>query len=180
MDFNDNGGTLATSLQKEFFEVVYSTKLDVTGYEIVPYRGDWGSLYVDKWRFRISDSDTTSVHGGYTFAVFNKVRLRDAEAKSGSKDGFMLLDREGDIVEFWSYGAGGTFSVMDTTDPRFNAVSTHIVDASGAIILETKTTPETYSIQRSGTGCAPSDFTWLQSAQSTKGIPNTGQVFNCP
>ena len=175
------GATLEKNEQHEFIEVVYNSSLDVTGYQIIPYRGDALIPYSNVQVINLVDNVTNiTVRGAYTFAVYSHIRLRDAVGEGSARtDGIVLFGPDNTLVEFLSYGAAGPFRIRYSNDTNGVAMSTHVVNATGGYILETKSTPDNYSIQRSGTGCDPSDFVWLESTNATPGRPNVGQSFNC-
>ena len=153
----DNDGTDTG----EFIEVAYTSGIDITTYTIVLYNGNGGGTY-----------DTVAVPTGSSTTQDILLSIIDFPSnglQNGSPDGIALIDAAGGVVEFLSYE--GTLTATD--GPASGQASTNIG------VSETGTTPVGFSLQRSGSGCAGSDFSWNSPAAQTKGSINIGQSITC-
>lgn len=79
------------------------------------------------------------------------------------------MDGTGNVVEFLSYEG----SLTATNGPAQGLSSMDIG------VSETTSTPVGYSLQRSGSGCAGSDFSWSPPGPATSGSVNAGQTISC-
>ncbi|MBV7257913.1 hypothetical protein KCG44_14095 [Pacificimonas sp. WHA3] len=102
------------------------------------------------------------VSGGFGFLSFDAVGLQN-----GGPDGFALVDNGGSVVEFLSYE--GSFTAA--SGPAGGMTS---VDVG---VRESSSTPVGFSLQRTGSGSAPGDFTWAAPQTATRNMVNAGQSF---
>ena len=150
----DNDGTDTN----EFVEIAGSSGLDLTGWSIIGYNGNGGSVYQT---VALSGSIPDQQNGLGTLS-FNFSGMQN-----GAPDGLALVDDLGDVIQFISYegsftATGGAASGLTSTDVG---------------VSETSTTPVGHSLQLTGTGSVYSDFTWSPASANTSGQVNTGQSF---
>jgi len=144
----------------EFVEIAYTSSVTITDYQIVLYNGNGGATY---------DTDPVpngSCSGNVCFSVLN---YPSNGIQNGSPDGIALVDGSGNVVEFLSYEGILTAS----NGPASGLASTNIG------VSETSSTPIGHSLQRTGTGCAGSDFSWAPPNVNTKNSVNDGQTISC-
>lgn len=141
----------------EFIEIAGPAGLSVSGWQLVGYNGNGGTVY-----------QTINLSGvipeqqnQYGTLAFDFTGLQN-----GAPDGIALIDNTGAVVEFISYE--GTLTA--TSGPASGMTSTDVG------VSETTSTPVGHSIQRSGIGASGSDFVWNSPAQNTRGSINTGQT----
>lgn len=151
----DNEGTDVN----EAVEVVAEAGADVSGWKIVFYNGNGGSMYDS-----ITLSGTVSDAGnGYGFITEQQAGIQNGP------DGIALVAPSNSVAEFLCYE--GTFTA---TDGPANGQT--CVDIGAA---ESGSTPTDFSLQK--TGCGENAF-W-KTAASTFGAINDGQTLgsnNCP
>ena len=143
----------------EAVEIAGPAGTDLSGWKLVLYNGDDGSVYNT---LDLSGS-IPNASSGYGFVVVNTPGLQN-----GSPDGMALVDKNGSTVQFLSYE--GAFTAAG--GPAFGLPNT-TVRAS-----EPENTPVGYSLQLTGTGTVYSDFTWAEPKRNTFGSINSGQVFS--
>ncbi len=144
----------------EAIEVAGHAGMDLTGWKFVLYNGTNGAAYHTE-DLHGSLPDQEEGFGTLAFAFSSAVM------QNGAPDGIALVDLADAVVEFISYE--GTFSASD--GPASGMVSTDIH------VAETTNTPVGYSLQLTGAGMLPGDFTWAQAQPQTFGAINTGQTF---
>ncbi|WP_298468066.1 Calx-beta domain-containing protein [uncultured Erythrobacter sp.] len=147
----------------EFVEVVGEAGLEATGYIIVYYDGDTGAEYA---RSTLGLTPFTDQGDGFgTKSVgFPFDFLQD-----GAPDGIALVNPDGDVLQFLSYE--GAFTAAD--GPAAGMMSTDIG------VAETDPATPNQSLQLTGTGEGPDDFTWVTGTAS-QGAFNDGQSFGPP
>ncbi|WP_188443396.1 proprotein convertase P-domain-containing protein, partial [Planktosalinus lacus] len=150
----DNAGADAD----EAVEIAGPEGTDLTGWSIVLYNGNNGSVY-----------DTENLTG--TFADqnngFGTLNFPISGIQNGSPDGIALVDDSNSVIQFLSYE--GAFAAVD--GPAVGMMSEDIG------VSEASSTPIGESLQLSGTGTFYGDFTWNSPATSTPGAINNGQTF---
>jgi len=152
----DNDGTDAG----EAIEVAGPAGTDLTGWSLVLYNGNGGTVYdTDALSGVISDQSN-----GFGFAVLN---YPVNGLQNGSPDGVALVDASSQVVQFLSYE--GSFVAVG--GPADGMTSTDIG------VTEGSSTPVGASLQLTGTGTTYSDFTWTAPQTSTFNNVNTGQTF---
>jgi len=141
----------------EAIEIAGHAGLDLTDWKLVRYNGGDGTAY-----------GTEDLHGtlpdqqdGFGTLVFG------FNMQNGSPDGIALVDFADTVIQFLSYE--GVFSASD--GPASGMGSTDIG------VAEAVDTPVGYSLQLTGAGNLPGDFTWAQAQPDTFGAVNTGQTF---
>lgn len=142
----------------EFVEIAYTSGINIAGYTLVFYNGNGGLSY------RTESVPAGTLVGSLYLSVINSPGIQN-----GAPDGMALVDASGSVVEFLSYEGSMTAS----NGPANGLQSTNIG------VSESGSTPVGDSLQRTGTGCAGSDFTWLSPSTETKGAINTGQSLSC-
>ena len=148
---------------EEGVEIAGTAGTELTGYSIIFYNGSVSQLKSYK---------TTPLSGiipenqnGYGTVYFQVPSIQN-----GDPDGVALVDPEGELIQFLSYG--GVFTPTD--GPAAGIESTDIG------VNESSSTPAGYSLQLTGEGSYYEDFTWAAEAQNTNGEVNNGQTFISP
>jgi hypothetical protein len=149
----------------EAVEVAGPAGTDLTGWDVIFYNGNGGTVY-----------DTVSLSGSIDDegGGFGSVSISQSGIQNGDPDGIALVDDGGNVVQFLSYE--GSFTATD--GPASGMTSTDIGTQ------ETSSTPAGTSLQLVGPGTEYEDFTWyppLLSApdaySDTFGDINTDQTF---
>ncbi|MGS2720844.1 endonuclease [Paraglaciecola aestuariivivens] len=140
----------------EFVEVAGNANTDLTGWSLVAYNGNGGTVYKT---VNLAGVITNQQNGLGTLA-FDFSGLQN-----GAPDGIALIDASNNVVDFISYEG-----VMTATDGAAAGLTSTNVGVS-----ETSNTPVGYSLQLSGSGQQASDFTWQAAGVNTKGQFNTNQ-----
>lgn len=153
----DNSGTDVG----EAIEILGPAGTDLTGWSIVLYNGNGGTVY-----------DTRSLSGIIPdqedgFGTIS-VSYPTNGIQNGSPDGIALVDNNSNVIQFLSYE--GTFTAVD--GPAAGLSSTNIG------VAETSSTPAGFSLQLVGTGTTYEDFTWQDPADDSFGDVNSGQSFS--
>ncbi len=148
---------------EEGVEIAGTAGTDLSGYSLIFYNGSASQLKSYK---------NTSLSGiipekqnGYGMIFFPVPSIQN-----GDPDGVALVDPEGELIQFLSYG--GVFTPTD--GPAAGIESTDIG------VNESSSTPAGYSLQLTGEGSYYEDFTWAAEAQNTNGEVNNGQTFISP
>ncbi len=141
----------------EAIEIAGHAGLDLTGWKLVRYNGGDGTFY-----------GTEDLHGtlpdqqdGFGTLVFG------FNMQNGSPDGIALVDFADTVIQFLSYE--GVFSASDGPASGMGSADIGVAEAGD--------TPVGYSLQLTGAGNLPGDFTWAQAQPDTFGSVNTGQTF---
>ncbi|WP_052307858.1 ExeM/NucH family extracellular endonuclease [Nakamurella multipartita] len=154
----DNAGTDVD----EAIEVAGPAGTDLTGWSLVLYNGDTATAAI-RYRTLALSGSLPDQSGGYGTAFVAAPGLQN-----GDRDGFALVDAAGTVVQLLSYE--GVFTAAD--GPAAGRSSTDIgIAQSGA--------PVGSSLQLTGTGRGPADFTWA-SGTAGFGQVNAGQQFADP
>lgn len=143
--------------------------MDITGYQLYFYDGDTGIVYktVDTSSTGLQASNEDGI-SGFTFTSIS-VFERTNEVRNGP-DAIALVDAEGKVVDFISYGG-----VVTAQDGPAAGETAFFVGATEPANLGPQN-----SIQLSGNGIEPSDFIWQPPQFATPGLINTDQSFACP
>jgi predicted extracellular nuclease len=153
----DNAGADAG----EAIEIAGPAGTDLTGWSIVLYNGNGGTVY-----------DTVSLTGVIPAQAggFGTLRFDRAGIQNGAPDGIALVDAASSVIQFLSYE--GAFTAVG--GPANGQLSTDIgvAEASDSAVGN--------SLQLTGTGTMGGDFTWASSQPNTFGAVNTGQIFGTP
>lgn len=148
----------ASSDTGEGVEVVGTAGTDLSGWSLLLYNGNGGSVY-NTISLSGTLPDQDSGFGTLSFAI--------SGIQNGAPDGVALVDAEGTVIEFLSYegsftAVGGAADGLSSTDIG---------------VAETSSTPAGFSLQLTGTGSQASDFTWSAPIAATFDAINTGQSF---
>jgi hypothetical protein len=146
----------------EFVEIGCNNEVEVTGYKIFLYNGSNGISYNTAIL-----SGVCSTASGDNFVV--QAYSPQIVIQNGGPDGIALVDASDAVIEFISYE--GSFTAED--GPAEGQTSVDIG------VSENSSTSEGLSLQLVGRGCERSDFTWQQTACSSKGGANNGQEVAC-
>ncbi len=144
----------------EGVEVAGTAGLDLSGYSIVLYNGSASQL--KEYKTENLTGTISNQQKGYGTLFFPISGIQN-----GDPDGVALIDPEGEVLQFLSYG--GTFVPVD--GPAAGMESTDIGET------ESSSTPAGYSLQLEGVGFNYEDFTWQESIENTYGEVNTNQSF---
>lgn len=142
----------------EFVEIAGGAGIDLTGWQLVAYNGNGGTVY-----------KTTNLSGSIPNQQnsFGTLPFDISGLQNGAPDGIALVNASGIVVEFLSYE--GTITAND--GPASGMTSINIG------VSETSSTPVGYSLQREGSGILASDFVFTSAKAETYGLVNTGQSF---
>ena len=143
----------------EAVEVAGPAGTDLTGWSVVLYNGNGGAAY-----------GTLPLTGALPDQAggLGTVPVPAPGLQNGSPDGLALVDGTGAVVQFLSYE--GTFTATD--GPAAGRTSTDIGVAEDGTATGT-------SLQLTGTGRGPADFTWT-SGPAGFGAVNAGQALGDP
>ncbi len=145
----------------EAIEVAGAAGTDLTGWSLVLYNGNNGSVYNT-----IALSGTLAdQQGGFGTTVAN---LPTNGLQNGSPDGIALVDAASTVVQFLSYE--GTFTAVGGPANGLTSTDIGVAEASGTAVGD--------SLQLAGTGNSYADFTWAGPVPNTFGTINTGQTFS--
>jgi len=142
----------------EFIEVAGGAGIDLSGWQIILYNGNGGTVY-----------KTVNLSGTIPNQQnsFGTIPFDISSIQNGAPDGMALVNSTGDVVEFLSYE--GTLTANDGA--ASGMTSTNIG------VSETSSTPVGYSLQREGSGILASDFVFTAAKAETYGLINSGQSF---
>ena len=140
----DNAG----SDKGEFVEIAGVAGTDLTGWSLVLYNGNGNKVY--------NTVDLTGVLAGEGATGYNVARLPSNGLQNGNPDGMALVNADGQVVEFLSYG--GTFTAADGPARGLTSTDIGVTEDSG--------TPIGYSLARQPDG------TWAAPAPATPGAAN--------
>ncbi|MDT0644689.1 DUF5689 domain-containing protein, partial [Zunongwangia sp. F363] len=146
----------------EGVELAGTAGTNLDGYSLILYNGSSSQLKpYETVNLSGTFADQQNGYGTLDFAV---------EGIQNGPDGLVLLNPEGDVIQFLSYE--GTFTPVE--GPAAGMESTDIGVEEGS------NTPAGYSLQLTGEGSYYSDFTWAPEAVNTFGQVNNGQTFISP
>lgn len=138
----------------EFVEIACNQRVRLAGYKIILINGSTRDDYKT-----INLSETCSPDSNFV------VRSDVSPMQNGGSDGVVLVQPDGDIIEFVSYEGTTTYKGRESDDIG---------------VAESNNTPIGFSLQKFGSGCSGDDFKWRQEAlDSSKGRVNVGQTINC-
>ncbi|GAA0858911.1 endonuclease [Aliiglaciecola litoralis] len=150
----DNSG----SDQGEFVEVAGTANTNLSGWKILAYNGNGGSVYKTT---NLSGTISNQQNG------FGTKSFSISGLQNGAPDGIALIDDSNNVVQFLSYE--GTFTASDGA--ASGMTSTNIG------VSENSSTSVGHSLQLSGSGQSYASFTWQSAANDTPGSLNNGQSF---
>ena len=145
--------------EDEGVEIAGVAGVDLASYQLLVYNGNDG-LLLDSLTLAGVLPDQAGGGGTLFFSLV---------VPNGSPEGIALMAPGGSIVQFSSYE--GAFTAND--GPALGAVSVDIG------VSEPSTTPIGQSLQLSGTGCDPGDFTWEGPIAQTRDTINGNQTLTC-
>ncbi|MEM7164068.1 MAG: endonuclease [Planctomycetota bacterium] len=143
---------------QEGIEIAGVAGTDLSGMSFVLYNGNGGSTYDTEVLSGVI-SDQQNGFGTVWFPI--------AGIQNGAPDGIALVDSAGDIVQFVGYE--GTHVAANGPAAGMTTVDIGVSESSG--------TPVGESLQLTGTGNDPADFTWVSPASHTRAGINNGQSF---
>ena len=149
----DNDGTDID----EGFEIAGKTGTDLKDWSVALYNG--GDVY-----------GTVALTGLLPDQVNGSGALWFARSglQNGTNDGLALVNSTGQVVDFISYEG----PIAATTGPAGGRSAVEIP------VSELADTPAGQSLQRTGTGGGPAQFTWTGPVTASRGQINTGQTIN--
>ncbi|MCB9138855.1 MAG: ExeM/NucH family extracellular endonuclease [Caldilineaceae bacterium] len=143
----------------EFVEVAGPAGTNLTDWSIVPYNGNNGANYSPVGNLSGLIPDEGSGYGA--------VSVNITGLQNGAPDGMALVNGSGTVVQFLSYE--GSFTA--TAGPANGQTSTDVG------VFEGGSDPIGNSLQLTGTGTCPEDFTWSGPSAESPGSINSGQTF---
>ena len=144
----------------EAIEIAGAAGTDLSGWSIVLYNGSNGSVY----NTTVLAGTLPNQQGGLGTTVVN---YPTNGIQNGGPDGIALVDAGGAVIQFLSYE--GEFTAIG--GPADGLTSSDIG------VAESSSTPAGDSLQLTGSGSFPGDFTWAPAQPNTFGNVNTGQTF---
>mmetsp|Transcript_38199 Transcript_38199/g.53800 ORF Transcript_38199/g.53800 Transcript_38199/m.53800 type:complete len:127 (+) Transcript_38199:156-536(+) len=112
------------------------------------------------------NESTTGAYGFMSLSLPSKGGIRKGKVGGDA----IALVKNGECIQFFSYGENNNETLTATTGPCMGATSINI----GA--HEPRDTPVGYSLQMHGRGSEMGDFVWYESPMAaTKNEPNIGQ-----
>ncbi len=151
----DNSG----SDSNEFVELAGSAGTDISGYQLLAYNGNGGSVY----KTVTLTGTIADQQGG-----FGTLQVTVSGLQNGGPDGIALVDSNGTVLQFLSYE--GSMTASDGA-----AAGTSSTDIG---VAESGSTPVGYSLQLVGEGSRYSDFTWQAPDAHSAGQVNAAQIFS--
>lgn len=151
----DNDGTDTG----EFIEVAGPAGTDLTGWTLVLYNGNGGTVY---GTLNLSGPIPDQSGNG-----FGTVFVAAPGLQNGAPDGFALVDAGSNVQQFLSYE--GTFTAVGGPADGMTSVDVGVSQPSN--------TPVGQSLQLSGAGECPEDFLWTGPATESPGAVNVEQTF---
>ncbi|MGB5930045.1 MAG: endonuclease/exonuclease/phosphatase family protein, partial [Cyclobacteriaceae bacterium] len=142
----------------EGIEIAGTAGTDLTGYSLVLYNGNGGSVY-NTIALSGTIPNQDNGYGTLFFAV--------SGLQNGSPDGFAFVDAEGAVIQFLSYE--GSFDAVGGAADGLTSVDLGVSESSG--------TQAGFSLQLTGTGTSYDAFTWSGPSPATYGEVNTDQSF---
>ena len=145
----------------EFIEVAGEAGVDLSGWSLVLYNGNGGSVYRTIALSGIIDNEQNG-YGALTFEI--------AGIQNGGPDGFALVSDSNLVIQFLSYE--GSFVANGGAADGILSTDIGVSEASSTAIGD--------SLQLTGSGSKYSDFTWQSVAAESAGSINSGQTFLTP
>ena len=142
----------------EFVEIAYTTSTDISDYTLVVYNGHDQKVL-----------NSHSLSGGSSADEGVMVTSISISGLQNGVEGLALVDGSGTVVQFVSYE--GSFTAADGYANGMTSTDVGVAESGSTNVGD--------SIQATGTGCGPTDFTWLSPKSSTRGSINIGQTFSC-
>ena len=142
----------------EFVEIAGTAGVDMSGWQIIGYNGNGGTVYKT---VNLSGSIPNQQNS------FGTLAFDITSIQNGAPDGLALVDNTGVVVEFLSYEG-----VLTANDGPAEGMTSINIGVS-----ETSSTPVGFSLQREGSGILASDFVFTSAKAETHGLVNTGQSF---
>ncbi len=153
----DNSGADAN----EGFEIAGRAGTDLSGWRLLAYNGNGGTLYGDMTLNGVLVDDGS----GFGFLFFAMQGMQN-----GSPDGLALVSPTGTIVEFLSYE--GSLLAVDGAAAGLISIPIAVAESSSSVLGE--------SLQREGQGSQAADFHWAGSAPHSRGMVNPAQLMVMP
>jgi hypothetical protein len=153
----DNSGADAD----EGFEIAGRAGTDLSGWRLLAYNGNGGTLYSDMTLNGVLVDDGS----GFGFLFFAMQGMQN-----GSPDGLALVSPTGTIVEFLSYE--GSLLAVDGAAAGLMSIPIAVAESSSSVLGE--------SLQREGQGSQAADFHWAGSAPHSRGMVNPAQLMVMP
>lgn len=159
-----------------FIELIGPASSDADGYEVLFYMGRNGALSQKGGISLTGKSFTEGIGSGLGWGFLTLTDMESNDIRAGKEGGDAIaLVRNGMCLQFISYGHGtneeeSDISFVARDGPCEGKSSTPIY------VHEPRTTPETHSLQLTGTGNKWQDFEWNGPMNSTMGEANTDQT----
>ena len=145
----------------EGFEIAGRAGTDLSGWRLLAYNGNGGTLYGDMTLNGVLVDDGSA----FGFLCFEMQGMQNR-----SPDGLALVSPTGTIVEFLSYE--GSLLAVDGAAAGLMSVPIAVAESSSSVLGE--------SLQREGQGSQAADFHWAGSAPHSRGMVNPAQLLVMP
>lgn len=143
----------------EFFEIAGPAGASLSGWTLVGVNGATGGSYVS-----LPLEGVLPEQGGCAGALAFEL----SGIQNGAPDGLMLLDRDGEVVQFLSYEGSFTSTIAQAAGQTSENIG----------VSESSSTPVGHSLQLAGSGRTYADFVWQDSRSATPGTPNASQTLS--
>ena len=150
----DNDGTDTG----EFVEIAGAAGLDLSGWRLVGYNGNGGTVYGS---IQLSGA-IPDIENGFGILDFSFPDLQN-----GAPDGIALIDPADEAVDWLAYE--GSLTAVD------GPLAGQVLGDIG--VAETSTTPVGWSLARTGSGTEAAAFLWSGPSAASRGSVNVGQDF---
>lgn len=155
----------------EGVEVAAPAGTSLDGYFVVFYVSRTGNVAGSYRRLRLGGT-VRDQSNGWGFIFFRRRRTRN-----GPRDGLALVDSEGNVMDFLSYGC--TIHAVDGPATGLISIDIEVAEQKSSVIGHSSSV-NGYSRQRIGKGKYVDDFTWSSPMIQTYGKVNSGQEFVQP
>ena len=141
----------------EFIEIAGLAGTDLTGWSLVLYNGNGGTVY---GTLNLSGALVDTANG------FGFIKVLAPGLQNGAPDGFALVDNLGRVLQFLSYEGPMTATAGAATGMTSTDVGVEQANAALG-----------FTLQLTGTGSSYAGFTWTANVANTEGAVNAGQTF---
>lgn len=152
--YNNIGGDI-----DEGIEIAGTAGIDLTNYSLVFYNGSTSSVY-DSINLSGVIPDQSNGLGTLFFA--------NAGIQNGNPDGIALVNEQGVVIQFLSYGG-----IITANGGSANGLTSVNIG-----VTENDMTGVGLSLQLQGAGNRYTDFSWAADVTATQSLINSGQTFN--
>lgn len=147
----------------EAVEIAGTAGTDLSGYSLIFYNGSPTQL--KSYKTQNLQGIIPNLQNGY-----GTLNFLVSGIQNGDPDGIALIDEEGELIQFLSYG--GVFTPVD--GPAAG------IESQDIGVTQNSSTPIGFSLQLTGEGSYYEDFSWSIEMANTYGEVNTNQTFLSP